>query len=85
MYPVKGFGSVKFHSDYGEIVLLPDVMYVPGLKKNRVSISTLQDKRMRVAFIRGKVLIWPIESHMRNAFTLGSRIDIESMEGLCEQ
>lgn len=72
---MKGFGFVKFHLDFGESVLLHDVIYVPGLKKNLVSISTLEDKGMRVAFIRGKVLTWPMESCMRDAFTLGSRIE----------
>lgn len=55
-YPLKGFGSIKFHLDYGEIILLHDVMYLPRLKKNLVSISSLEDKRMRVAFKRGKAL-----------------------------
>lgn len=32
-YPMKGFGFVSFHLDYGEIVHLHDVMYVLGLKK----------------------------------------------------
>jgi len=30
---------------------------------------------MRVVFIKGKVLTWPMESCMRDAFTLGSRIE----------
>lgn len=51
-YLVKGFGSVTFHLDYGEIVHLHDVMYVLGLKKNLVSIYVLEDKGMRVAYIR---------------------------------
>lgn len=38
-YLVKGFGSVTFYLDYGETVLC-DVMYVLGLKKNIISIST---------------------------------------------
>jgi len=74
-YPVKGFGFVTFHLDYGEIVLLHDVMYVPGLKKNLVSIFSLEDKGMRVTFIRGKVLSWTMKYCMRDAFTLRSRIE----------
>lgn len=67
-HPVKGFGYVKFHLDFGESILL-------GLKKNLVSISTLEDKGMRVAFIKGKVLTWPVGSPIRDAFTLGSRFE----------
>jgi len=64
-HPIKGFGSIKFHLDFMEFVLLHDVMYVSGLKK--------EDKGTRVAFIKGKVLTWPVGTSMRDAFTLGSR------------
>jgi len=47
------------------------VMYVSELKKNLISISALEHKGMRVALIKGKVLTWPMESHMKDAFTLG--------------
>jgi len=57
---VKGFGFVKFHLDSRESILLHDVMYIPGLKKNLVSIYVMEDKGMRVAFIKGKVLTWPM-------------------------
>lgn len=85
IHRLKGFGFVKFHLDSSESVLLDDVIYVSGLKKNLVSIFALEDKGMRVAFIRGKVLTWPMESPMRDAFTLRSRIEgiYEPMEDLC--
>ena len=35
-----------------------EVLYVPSLKKNLLSFSTLDKKGYRVAFIDGKVLIW---------------------------
>ena len=34
-----------------------DVLYVPGLKKNLLSISTLDKKGFRVAFVDGEVLM----------------------------
>ena len=55
-HPGKGFGSVKFQLNSGELVMLHDVMYVLGLMKNLVSISAFEDKGMRVTFIKGKVL-----------------------------
>ena len=36
-----------------------DVLYVPGMKKNLISISTLEDKGYDVLFRRGQVLIYP--------------------------
>lgn len=50
-------------------------MYVLGLMKNLVSVSALEDKGMRVAFIEGKVKTWPVDSPMKDAFILGSRFE----------
>lgn len=77
-YQVKGLCSIKFDLYSGKSIILHDVMYVPKLKTNMVSISTLKDKRMRLDFIKGKVLTWPGESHMKDAFTL----DIELKESI---
>ena len=38
---------------------MKDVLFVPGLKKNLLSISGLDAKGMRVAFVDGQVLMWP--------------------------
>ena len=38
---------------------MKDVLYVPGLKKNILSISSLDKKGFRVAFVYGEVLRWP--------------------------
>lgn len=78
-HPVKGFGFVKFQLNSGESVLLHDVMYVPGLMKNLISISTLEDKGMKISFINRKFLTWSTDAPMKDAFTLGLR-----SEGLYE-
>jgi len=46
---------------------------MPRLKRNLVSISVMEDKGFRVAFIDGKVLACSRNSSMREAFTLGVR------------
>ena len=38
---------------------MKEVLFVPGLKKNLLSISALDKKGYRVAFIDGQVLMWP--------------------------
>ena len=38
---------------------MKEVLFVPGLKKNLLSISALDAKGMRVAFIDGQVIMWP--------------------------
>lgn len=61
-YPVKGFSSMKFDLEFGEFILIHEVMYVLELKKNLVSTSTLENKGMRLSLIRGKFLTWSMES-----------------------
>ena len=42
---------------------MKEVLYVLGLKKNLLSISALDKKGYRVAFIDGKVLMWSLEKN----------------------
>ena len=37
---------------------MKEVLFVPGLKKKLLSISALDAKGMRVAFIDGQVIMW---------------------------
>ena len=45
--------------DSRKYLKMKDVLYVPRLKKNILSISALDAKGMRVAFVDGQVLMWP--------------------------
>ena len=38
---------------------IKDVLFVPRLKKNLLSIFALDAKGIRVAFIDGQVIMWP--------------------------
>ena len=50
---------------------MKDVLYVPGLKKNLLSISALDKKGFRVAFIDGQVLMWPKGKNIEDAVIIG--------------
>ena len=56
-YPVEGIGTVTLHLNQGQTIHLQEVLYVPDLNKNMVSISAMEDKGFKVAFIDGKVRI----------------------------
>ena len=43
-YPVKGVGNVTLQLNQGNTIHLQEVLYVPDLKKNLVSISGMEDK-----------------------------------------
>eukprot|EP00253_Pinus_taeda_P005772 PITA_05772 len=47
-YHVKGVGNVTLQLNQGNTICLQDVLYVPNLKKNLVSISTMEDKGYKV-------------------------------------
>ena len=51
-------GEAFYKLDSQKFMKMKDVLYVPGLKKNLLSISALDKKGFRVAFIDGKVPMW---------------------------
>lgn len=57
-YPIKGIGSTTIKLENGSNIHLNNILFVLGLHKNLLSISSLEDKGYRVAFIVGKVVVW---------------------------
>ena len=57
-YPIKGSGESSYKIDSEKSIKMKDVLFVPGLKKNLISISALDAKGMRVAFVDGQLLMW---------------------------
>jgi hypothetical protein len=53
-YIVNGIGTITFHRDSGKPFQLKNVMHVPGLKKNLVSVTMLEDRGYDVVFSSGK-------------------------------
>ena len=52
---------------------MKEVLFVPGLKKNLISISALDTKGMRVAFIDGQVIMWPKGKTINDAVVIGEQ------------
>ena len=50
---------------------MKDVLYVPGLKKKLLSISSLDKKGFRVSFMDGKVLMWTKGKTINDAVEIG--------------
>jgi hypothetical protein len=70
-YNVKGVGTSTFQLDFNIPLQLNEVLYVPGMKRNLVSISALEDKGYKVTFSEGKVLAWHKDSHMNSTQVIG--------------
>ena len=67
-YPIKGSGESSYKLDSGK-----EVLFVPGLKKNLLSISALDAKGMRVALIDGQVIMWPKGKTIDDAVVIGEQ------------
>ena len=59
-YRETGISVVTLKRELGSPLTLRDVMYVPGLKKNLVFFSMLEDKGYDVIFGKGNVFLFHI-------------------------
>ena len=57
-YKIEGVGSASLQLDSGTVFHIEDILYVPGLKKNLLSVASLEDKGYKVIFMDRKVLLW---------------------------
>jgi hypothetical protein len=64
-------GESNYKLDLGTPMKMKDVLYVPGLAKNLLSISTLDNKSFRVAFIDGEFLMWHKGKTIKDAIVIG--------------
>jgi hypothetical protein len=70
---VAGCGTVSFRRESLPPMILMEVLYVLGLKKNLVSVSTIEEKGYEVLFHDGQVLLFPIGSSITSAKVIGTR------------
>jgi hypothetical protein len=56
---VVGIGTVSFRRESLPPISFTDVLFIPGMKKNLISVSTLQDRGLEVTFRGTEVLIHP--------------------------
>jgi hypothetical protein len=56
-YLIKRVGESNYKLNLGNSMKMKDILYVPGLTKNLLSISALENKGFRFAFIDGEFLM----------------------------
>ena len=54
-----GVGTLTFDREPKPPLKVSDVLYVPGMRKNLISVSALEDRGYEILFSRGQVLIYP--------------------------
>jgi hypothetical protein len=52
---------------------IEEILYVPGLKKNLISVAVLEDKGYRVTFMDKKALLWPKNEELNSTIVIGIR------------
>jgi hypothetical protein len=70
-YNVKGVESSSFQLDFDISLQLSEVLYVLGMKRNLVFVSSLEDKGYKVIFFEGKVIAWHKNSRMDFSQVIG--------------
>ena len=70
-YPIRDLGEASYKLDSGKSIKMKDVLFVPGLKKNLLSISALEKKGFKVAFVDGEILLWPRGKTIEDAIVIG--------------
>jgi hypothetical protein len=71
-YKIEGVGSLSFRLEYRTRIHIDEVLYVPGLKKNLLSVATLEDKGYWVIFKDKKELLWAKGSHLSTTKPIGT-------------
>jgi hypothetical protein len=71
-YKIEGVGFISFRLESGAILHVDEVLYVPGLKKNLLSVATLEDKGYWAIFKDRKALIWAKGSHLSTTKPIGT-------------
>ena len=84
-YPIKGSGEYSYKIDSGKSLTMKEVLFMPGLKKNLLSISTLDAKGMRVAFIDGQVIMWDKGKTIDDVVLIGEQGGLYKLKGHPEQ
>ena len=68
-----GRGTVSFQRESRPPLRFRDVYYVPGLQKNLLSVSTIEDRVFEVRFREGHVYILPRGASFTSSKVIGTR------------
>jgi hypothetical protein len=70
-YPIKGIRNVFYILDSRKHFKMENDLYVPGLQKNLLCISELEEKGFQVSFVDGQVLMWSRGNNIDDAIIIG--------------
>ena len=68
---IVGRGTITFQRESMSPMTLRDVLFVPGLKKNSILVSTIEDRGLGVSFVDGHVRAFPKIVGPSASYTIG--------------
>ena len=68
-----GRGTITFQRESMSPMVLQDVLYVPRMKKNLVSVSMIEDHGLGVSFIDGHMHMFPKIAGPSASVAIGAR------------
>ena len=68
-----GHGTITFQRESMSPMMLRDVLYVLGLKKNLVSVSMIEDQGLGVSFLDGHMNMFPNTAEPSSSVGIGVR------------
>jgi hypothetical protein len=72
-HKVQGYGVISVNLPDGQMRQIHNVMYVPGIKKNLIYVSTITDNDLKVEFGKSRCVVKDIQDHYKVVAT-GTRI-----------
>jgi len=72
-YAVEGNGSIEFQMDSSGIMEVNEVLYVLGLEKNFLLVSTMEDGVLEVNFTRVEVVVGPKRTNFNKKHVIDRR------------
>ena len=64
-HKIQHYGKICVNLPNGQNRQIHDVLYVPGIKKNLISISAITDKNLKVEFMQYHCLVKDIQNHYK--------------------
>jgi hypothetical protein len=64
-HQVKGYGDIPVTLSNGTVHHIHNVVYVPGIKKNLISLSTITDQNLKVEFFKNYCIVKDLLDHFQ--------------------
>ena len=72
---IQGVGIIKFQLDLGEILEIHGVLFVPGMRVSKLSVSSFEDDGYGMMIRSGHIFLYRRDEPVGTTFLLGDRMD----------